>query len=226
MSLFPAINAVYSSYFGSSPPTRACVSILFDPSSLLRLKLEGIARLSSDAPRKVLHVQSLSYWAAANIGPYSQSVVVRPSCPSPFFSHSDLFPLPTTSSQTGDKLFVAGQIALVPASLTLPTPFDFPTEVALSLQHVGRVVAASEDGRWKGESDGGLCWIAEDAGEGTGGDGGEWSRRMKAARAVGKVRFLILPWEMVERDADEEHEGGVWRGPVRFGGDTAEGGEC
>jgi hypothetical protein len=27
-----------------------------------------------------LHVQGLSYWAPANIGPYSQGVVVSPSC--------------------------------------------------------------------------------------------------------------------------------------------------
>ncbi|KAL8291440.1 hypothetical protein RQP46_002418 [Phenoliferia psychrophenolica] len=133
MSLFPTINAIYSTYFGSSPPTRACVSILLSPPSSptpLRLKLEGLARVGTD-PRTSLHVQSLSYWAAANIGPYSQGIA------------------------TGDRLSIAGQIALIPSSLTLPSPPDFVTEVALSRQHVARVVAAADDGRWRGKGEGG-----------------------------------------------------------------------
>ena len=82
MALFPSINVIYSTYFGSSPPTRACVAVLMPDSSGVRLKLEGVARLG-DGVRKSLHVQSLSYWAAANIGPYSQGVTVcfLPSSP-------------------------------------------------------------------------------------------------------------------------------------------------
>jgi diphthine-ammonia ligase len=38
--------------------------------------LEGVAKIGGQ--RKALHVQSLSYWAAANIGPYSQTITVRP----------------------------------------------------------------------------------------------------------------------------------------------------
>ena len=85
MSLFPSINDIYTKYFGASPPTRACVAILLSPPSSpipLRLKLEGVARVG-DGPRKSLHVQSLSYWAAANIGPYSQGIVVRLPAPEP-----------------------------------------------------------------------------------------------------------------------------------------------
>jgi len=87
MALFPRINAVYSSYFGTSPPTRACVEVpgpAASSSSAWRVKLEGVARLpgagvGATEERKALHVQGLSYWAPANIGPYSQSILVRSS---------------------------------------------------------------------------------------------------------------------------------------------------
>lgn len=78
MTSFPSINEVYTSYFGSSPPSRACVSVVMPISSNgRRVVLEGLARRGDEAARKSLHVQSISYWAAANIGPYSQSILVR-----------------------------------------------------------------------------------------------------------------------------------------------------
>ena len=84
MALFPRINAVYATYFGTSPPTRACVAVPGpQEAGAWRVKLEGVARISqeaaapdSDSERKALHIQSMSYWAPANIGPYSQSVNV------------------------------------------------------------------------------------------------------------------------------------------------------
>lgn len=150
MALFPAINAIYATYFGTAPPTRACVSILTAPGGP-RLKLGGLAQLDRSTPRKSLHVQSLSYWAAANIGPYSQAIT------------------------TAERCFIAGQIALVPRSLTLPAPADFCLEAALSLQHVGRVTEAAREARWKGWTEGGACWIARTE------DGQEWDRRRRAA---------------------------------------------
>lgn len=84
MSLFPSINAVYSTYFGTSPPTRACVAVILPGTA--RIKLEGIAQKEGRRGRKALHVQSLSYWAAANIGPYSQAVTVRPCGTLSFFT--------------------------------------------------------------------------------------------------------------------------------------------
>lgn len=77
MPQFASINAIYSTYFGTSPPTRACVGVALPKGR--RLELEGVARVEdgSAVGRKSLHVQSLSYWAGANIGPYSQSITVR-----------------------------------------------------------------------------------------------------------------------------------------------------
>lgn len=76
MEDFASINAVYSTYFGVSPPARACVAV--DLPAPLRLILDCVAFVEPKASdRQALHVQGLSYWAPANIGPYSQAVIVR-----------------------------------------------------------------------------------------------------------------------------------------------------
>lgn len=177
MSLFPRLNAVYSTYFGTSPPTRACVSVLSLPPGR-RLKLEGVASLG--VGRTCLHVQSLSYWAPANIGPYSQGIAAL-----------------------SQRLFIAGQIPLLPASLTLPSPPDFAMECALSLQHVRRAWRGSTEGRWKGWTEGGVCWVGP-----TGQDGQGWAKRVRTAR----MAWLTGLREMEageERGEDEEETSDV-----------------
>ena len=75
MSLFSRVNAVYSTFFGSSPPSRACVAVDFHEET--RIKLDCIAFAETKtSERQALHVQGLSYWAPANIGPYSQAITV------------------------------------------------------------------------------------------------------------------------------------------------------
>lgn len=77
---FARINAVYSTMFGTSPPTRACVAV--DLPEHVRVRMDCLAYAESNShDRQALHVQSLSYWAPANIGPYSQAVVVSPYHP-------------------------------------------------------------------------------------------------------------------------------------------------
>ncbi|EKM59138.1 uncharacterized protein PHACADRAFT_249382 [Phanerochaete carnosa HHB-10118-sp] len=78
MDLFSRVNTVYGTFFGSSPPARACVAAnLVEP---LRVQIECVAYAERNlSERQALHVQGLSYWAPANIGPYSQAVIVRPS---------------------------------------------------------------------------------------------------------------------------------------------------
>ncbi|KAH9077328.1 hypothetical protein EDB83DRAFT_2645725 [Lactarius deliciosus] len=117
MDDFASINAVYSSYFGVSPPARACVAV--DLPAPLRLILDCVAYAEQKASdRRALHVQGLSYWAPANIGPYSQAVVVD------------------------ERVFVSGQIGLIPSSLTIPFPRSPATEIPLVSQHADRVVEA------------------------------------------------------------------------------------
>ena len=97
MSLFPLANAAYISYFGISPPSRATVAVPLPEDVGLRIEVVGYDDTPVDVPpasgassveaekgaerkrvggRSALHVQSLSYWAPANIGPYSQAITV------------------------------------------------------------------------------------------------------------------------------------------------------
>eukprot|EP01134_Creolimax_fragrantissima_P002316 CFRG2316T1 len=84
-------------------------------------------------PRECLHVQSISRWCPANIGPYSQAVTQR------------------------NRVYLAGQIGLIPNSLTLiETP---QAQAVLSLRHVQRVCDSV-----KSSTDlvlGGVCYITE-----------------------------------------------------------------
>lgn len=92
--------------------------------------------------RTALHVQGMSYWAPANIGPYSQAVMV------------------------GHRLTIAGQIGLIPSSLMLPEPKSFTQEAVLALQHVRRILEvlrskSTGGGGWKGWVEGVICWFVE-----------------------------------------------------------------
>ncbi|KAF8517819.1 hypothetical protein JB92DRAFT_2904701 [Gautieria morchelliformis] len=138
MELFPAVNAIYASYFGASPPARVCVAVDLPPD--IRLRLECIAyngpRLHERQP---LHVQSLSYWAPANIGPYSQAIKV------------------------GEHVFVSGQIGLVPSNNSLPSPQSLAQEVALSMRHarsVSNAMRHSSAVHWDGVTLGAIFWLA------------------------------------------------------------------
>jgi len=72
MSDFSIINPIYASYFTSPlPPSRVTISTAIPES----IRLSAII---STSPRTGLHVQSRSYWAPANIGPYSQAIAVDP----------------------------------------------------------------------------------------------------------------------------------------------------
>ncbi|KAI0081690.1 hypothetical protein K474DRAFT_1130183 [Panus rudis PR-1116 ss-1] len=139
MDLFAQVNAIYGTFFGSSPPARACVAIDLPPPN--RVKLDVIA-FAEESPRdrQALHVQGLSYWAPANIGPYSQAVMIK-----------------------DQNIFISGQIGLIPSSLTLPSPQSLATETALSCQHVERVTRALRDqaGRtWEGHTQLALYWFS------------------------------------------------------------------
>ncbi|KAG9084356.1 hypothetical protein FRC07_013661, partial [Ceratobasidium sp. 392] len=123
MDLFPRVNLAYGQYFGTSPPSRACVAVDLSPPTRVRIACVAF-RDEESGPnlRTGLHVQGVSYWAPANIGPYSQAIVVQ------------------------DQIFVSGQIGLIPARMTLPSPPSFATEAALAFQHADRILAALKGG--------------------------------------------------------------------------------
>jgi diphthine-ammonia ligase len=78
MTLFPAVNAAYGTFFGTSPPARACVGVELTGDTRIRMEVIAVrdSDLSPGSKRQALHVQGLSYWAPANIGPYSQAILV------------------------------------------------------------------------------------------------------------------------------------------------------
>ena len=152
MSLFSKVNAAYARalrpfFTTQSPPTRACVSCHL-PSDL-SVVLDVIA--CSRGQRETLHVQSLSYWAPANIGPYSQAVTVR---------QTSSFNVSKTSqpcSKVDNRTFISGQIGLIPATLDLPNPREFALECALSCQHARRIANATPGKILEG----GICWLTD-----------------------------------------------------------------
>ncbi|NWH64036.1 DPH6 ligase, partial [Geococcyx californianus] len=82
MKDFEVINSVYVTEFDLCPPARVCVETLL-PDGVLFL-IDCLAHKYDVAmddvlhdEKLVMHVQSISHWAPASIGPYSQSIKVR-----------------------------------------------------------------------------------------------------------------------------------------------------
>ncbi|XP_063625482.1 uncharacterized protein LOC134797159 isoform X1 [Cydia splendana] len=125
MGDYAALNEVYVDAFNFvNPPTRVCVQCpLPDDVGLI---LDAVAHKSSSQnydpdgnskERVTMHVQGISHWAPANIGPYSQAVKV------------------------GEVIGTCGQIALVPGSMQL-LEGGARRQCALALRHLTRVVRA------------------------------------------------------------------------------------
>ncbi|KAI1818482.1 adenine nucleotide alpha hydrolases-like protein [Poronia punctata] len=128
MSDFPLINEHYGSLFRDpNPPSRVTISCgeeLLPAEAAVAVYLTVHLQLEH-SDRRGLHVQSRSYWAPANIGPYSQAIA---------------FPLLPGSPLA---VSVAGQIPLVPASMKIATPSStghfVEDQITLGLQHLWRV---------------------------------------------------------------------------------------
>ncbi|NXU18568.1 DPH6 ligase, partial [Pardalotus punctatus] len=122
MKDFSLINSVYVTEFDLCPPARVCVETLLPDGVLFCIDcLAHKYDIATDDvvhdEKLVMHVQSVSHWAPASIGPYSQSIKV------------------------GHVLYCAGQIALVPCTMQLVSG-GVCTEASVSLRHVERVLQA------------------------------------------------------------------------------------
>ena len=141
---FIAVNRVYGQLFTTpNPPARVTFSAPL-PSSV-KVMVSLVVDLGNYDLRNGLHVQSRSYWAPANIGPYSQAIGV------PIESAAFL-------------IFVAGQIPLVPAEMEILVLDDhdktgqlhtndsyvFQQHACLSLQHLWRIGTQMGLGWWSG----------------------------------------------------------------------------
>ncbi|KAH7072795.1 ATP binding L-PSP endoribonuclease family protein-like protein [Paraphoma chrysanthemicola] len=146
MDDFTVLNPVYGQYFsGVNPPARATIATGdampegVDVMMSVVLDKDGSDRKGKvvrRTERQGLHVQSRSYWAPANIGPYSQAISVRlpPSQTS----------IDEEQASGSEIVYVAGQIPLIPASMDVYQSHGFQGQALLSLQHLWRI------GRTKG----------------------------------------------------------------------------
>lgn len=145
MSDFTSINEVYSKLFQTlNPPARVTIACGNSLPEGVDVMASFVADMSPREARRGLHVQSRSYWAPANIGPYSQAICV------PLVEGGK-------TDMDGGLIYVAGQIPLNPASMELSDgpadrgssgPFGFRS--VLSLQHLWRIGRAMEVQWWLG----------------------------------------------------------------------------
>lgn len=123
MAKYSELNRVYADFFNfNNPPTRVCVECPLP--DRLQVIVEAVAyRPTSESAattverRHTMHVQGISHWAPANIGPYSQS------------------------TRIGEITYISGQIALVPGSMQIVTGGIKP-QCQLALRHISRIAKA------------------------------------------------------------------------------------
>lgn len=118
MQEFSNLNNVYREFFGINPPARVTVETKSGLALDRKLQIDCLA---CKLPRSTLHVQGISYWAPANIGPYSQATCLDPL-------------------DSGNLLCCAGQIGLVPCTMQLAD--SITSQALVSLRHVDKVVEA------------------------------------------------------------------------------------
>ncbi|KAJ4370569.1 hypothetical protein N0V83_005090 [Neocucurbitaria cava] len=141
MADFTVLNPIYGQYFSHvNPPARVTIAVGDAMPEGVDIMLSVVAdkedkdrkgRAVRAVQRQGLHVQGRSYWAPANIGPYSQAISVK---------------LPTNEEKSedqelysGEVVYVAGQIPLVPASMEVYHEKGFRGQALLSLQHLWRI---------------------------------------------------------------------------------------
>ncbi|KAI0021492.1 adenine nucleotide alpha hydrolases-like protein [Xylariomycetidae sp. FL0641] len=139
MADFPRVNLIYGALFDEpNPPARVTISCGDRLPAAIAVYLTVQPRLRP-AQRRGLHVQSRSYWAPANIGPYSQAVAFPLLVP-------DGGETAAAADDHGPRaVCIAGQIPLVPSTMALPPPAPSSSpdvnQIVLALQHLWRVAA-------------------------------------------------------------------------------------
>ncbi|KAJ5928575.1 hypothetical protein N7466_007531 [Penicillium verhagenii] len=137
MADFAQMNAVYVSLFKKpNPPARVTVACGDSLPSDVKVMVSFVVDMGPRNRRQGLHVQSRSYWAPANIGPYSQAMSI---------------PLQDESR----VVYIAGQIPLEPASMEVATEGkswleDYRLRAVLALQHLWRIGAEMQVDWWLG----------------------------------------------------------------------------
>lgn len=190
MSDFPVINHAYGQLFTApNPPARVTVACALPPGIDIMVSVV----VSMDDNVDALHVQSRSYWAPANIGPYSQAVSV-----------------PSNINERPSFVYVAGQIPLIPSTMeTIESPGfpayqahrslwvldGFQSKCCLALQHLWRIGREMKIDWWTGA----IAFIV-------GGD--ETYTRVSTAWAAWRETHALELWEEPQAEDDDNFD--VW----------------
>jgi len=142
MSDFAQINTIYSRLFTPglpNPPARITIACDLPADTAFNLSL--ICSRTHRSISRGLHVQSRSYWAPANIGPYSQAICV------PLHTSADSAASNIHDADVTEAVHVAGQIPLVSDTMELLNG-RFLDQAVLSLQHLWRVGQERDVDAW------------------------------------------------------------------------------
>lgn len=135
---YSILNQVYSEKLNfQNPPTRVCVETCLPVD--IHVILEAVAFkagyvIESDYRRHTMHVQGISHWAPANIGPYSQSTKI------------------------GEITYISGQIGLIPGNMTV-IHGGIKQECKLTLRHINRIAKAMNSHGQLRDVVQGICFV-------------------------------------------------------------------
>lgn len=153
MEDFAAVNQIYTTKLWppglSNPPARVTIAAQLPLSAKVLMTLTYNVSIDDTKARKGLHVQSRSYWAPANIGPYSQAICA------PIFSDASGA---DGRSASAEVVHLAGQIPLVPSTMAILNE-SFINQAILALQHLWRVAQERCVDLWAGV---GVAYMAQD----------------------------------------------------------------
>ncbi|KAI4723742.1 adenine nucleotide alpha hydrolases-like protein [Aureobasidium sp. EXF-10728] len=185
MSEFGAVNLAYGSQFTTpNPPARVTIACGSTLPANTHVSL-SVMVLNDDmaAQKQGLHVQSRSYWAPANIGPYSQAITT---------------PSSTFSSSSPQLVHIAGQIPLHPPTMEFPAQGDstpeahFAVQTLLALQHLWRIAQIMQTSHFLGA----VAFIASTS---------NTSARSRVAAALQSWRLAHQAPVAEEAEDDDEH---------------------
>lgn len=142
-------NRIYANAMHfQNPPTRVCVEcplpedchVVMEAVAFRMEQSEGRPKENNinKPKRHTMHVQGISHWAPANIGPYSQSTKVD------------------------EITYISGQVALVPGSMTIIEGGIRP-QCKLALRHISRIAKAMNAQGQLRDVVQGICFVTHPA---------------------------------------------------------------
>lgn len=212
IEVFAEVNRIYSARLWpldrAIPPARVTIAAFLPSDVHVSLSLTLDTSENGDGQRSVgrdgLHVQSRSYWAPANIGPYSQTVSAGLVLSNSTLRADD-------SSVKVKTVQMAGQIPLQPSSMQL-SEGTFKEQAALALQHLWRVGQERTIDLWLGAGVAYLCTLSQSGGPQGRLDTDTARSRAQEAAAVWQLAHILdekgknrsLPDNDEKTDEDEE----------------------